>query len=77
MEVFAWIVAIYIWLWANPLVSIIIYVIPLIIALIRRHKSATMVVILNILFGWILLLWIILLIWASFGERKPAAPQSE
>lgn len=77
MELFAWIVAIYIWLWANPLVSIVIYVIPLIIALIRRHKSATMVVILNILFGWILLLWIILLIWASFGERKPATPPSE
>lgn len=77
MEIFAWIVALYIWLLANPLISIFIYVIPLVIALIRGHNSAIMIVIINILFGWIFLLWIILLIWAAFGERKPAPVQSD
>lgn len=70
MELFAWIIALYIWLMANPLISIILYVIPLIIALIRGHKSCTMVVILNILFGWIFLMWIILLLWSAFGDKN-------
>ncbi|HAX5282177.1 TPA: superinfection immunity protein [Escherichia coli] len=76
MEIFAWIVALYIWLMANPLVSIVLYVIPLIIALMRGHKSCTMVVILNILFGWIFLMWIILILWAAFGDKKPKDIQS-
>ncbi|WP_225221298.1 superinfection immunity protein [Escherichia whittamii] len=49
---------------------------PLVIALIRGHKSCTMVVILNILFGWIFLMWIILLLWAAFGDKKPKEIQS-
>ncbi|EJF8031341.1 superinfection immunity protein [Escherichia coli] len=76
MEIFAWIVALYIWLMDNPLVSIVLYVIPLIIALMRGHKSCTMVVILNILFGWIFLMWIILILWAAFGDKKPKDIQS-
>lgn len=76
MEIFTWIVALYIWLMANPLVSIVLYVIPLIIALMRGHKSCTMVVILNILFGWIFLMWIILILWAAFGDKKPKDIQS-
>ncbi len=67
MELFAWVIALYIWLMANPLISIILYVIPLVIALIRGHKSCAMVVILNILFGWIFLMWIILLLWSALG----------
>ncbi|EES3796554.1 TPA: superinfection immunity protein [Escherichia coli] len=76
MEIFTWIVALYIWLMANPLASIILYVIPLIIALMRGHKSCTMVVILNVLFGWIFLMWIILILWAAFGDKKPKDIQS-
>ncbi len=70
MELFAWVIALYIWLMANPLISIILYVIPLVIALIRGHKSCAMVVILNILFGWIFLMWIILLLWSALGDKK-------
>ncbi|EJX3548560.1 superinfection immunity protein [Salmonella enterica] len=70
MELFAWIIALYIWLFANPLISMIIYVIPLVIALIRHHNSVVMLVILNILFGWIFLLWIILIMWAMFGDNE-------
>ena len=70
MELFAWVIALYIWLMANPLISIILYVIPLVIALIRGHKSCAMVVILNILFGWIFLMWIILLLWSALGDKN-------
>ncbi|CAD5617039.1 superinfection immunity protein [Escherichia coli] len=76
MELFAWVIALYIWLMANPLISIILYVIPLVIALIRGHKSCAMVVILNILFGWIFLMWIILLLWSALGDKKPKEVQS-
>ncbi|EDT6761338.1 superinfection immunity protein [Salmonella enterica] len=76
MELFAWIIAIYIWLFANPLISMIIYVIPLVIALIRHHNSVVMLVILNVLFGWIFLLWIILILWAMFGDNENDEPQS-
>ncbi|QJC45298.1 superinfection immunity protein [Escherichia sp. SCLE84] len=76
MELFAWVIALYIWLMANPLISIILYVIPLVIALIRGHKSCAMVVILNILFGWIFLMWIILLLWSALGDKKPQEVQS-
>ncbi|ECG5956083.1 superinfection immunity protein [Salmonella enterica subsp. enterica serovar Baguida] len=74
MELFAWIIALYIWLFANPLISMIIYVIPLVIALIRHHNSVVMLVILNILFGWIFLLWIILIMWAMFGDNEKDEP---
>lgn len=70
MEVFAWIIAIYIWLFANPLISLIIYIIPLVIALIRQHNSVVMLIILNVLFGWIFILWIILILWAMFGDNQ-------
>ncbi|EJK0523142.1 superinfection immunity protein [Salmonella enterica] len=76
MELFAWIIAIYIWLFANPLISMLIYVIPLVIALIRHHNSVVMLVILNVLFGWIFLLWIILILWAMFGDNENDEPQS-
>ncbi|WP_433961560.1 hypothetical protein [Escherichia coli] len=35
-----------------------------------------MVVILNILFGWIFLMWIILLLWSALGDKKPKEVQS-
>ena len=76
MELFAWIIALYIWLFANPLVSVIIYVIPLVIALIRQHNSVVMLIILNVLFGWIFILWIILILWAMFGDNDEKASQS-
>ncbi|MBA3175216.1 superinfection immunity protein [Salmonella enterica] len=76
MEVFAWIIAIYIWLFANPLISLIIYIIPLVIALLRQHNSVVMLIILNVLFGWIFILWIILILWAMFGDNQKNESQS-
>lgn len=69
IEIFGWITAMYIWLFANPLVAIIIYIIPIIIAAMRKHKNTTMIVILDLFFGWIFLLWLILILWAAFGEK--------
>ncbi|WP_234262244.1 superinfection immunity protein [Klebsiella aerogenes] len=76
IEIFGWITAMYIWLFANPLVAIIIYLIPIIIAAMRKHKNTTMIVILGLFFGWIFLLWLILTLWAAFGEKHPTDNES-
>lgn len=72
-----WIIAAYIWLFANPIVSLTLYFLPIIIALIRKHKSTGMIVIIGLLFGWIFLLWLILILWAAFGERISLPDQPE
>ncbi|WP_187433277.1 superinfection immunity protein, partial [Serratia marcescens] len=57
-EIFGFVVAMYVWFVANPLITIVLYFLPIIIAIIRKHKSTGMVVILSLLFGWIFLLWL-------------------
>ena len=76
-EFFGYIVAMYVWLMANPLVSIVLYILPIIIAAIRKHKSTGVIAIIGLLFGWIFLLWIILMIWAAFGEASKTDGEPE
>jgi len=45
-------------------VVLISYFIPTIIALIRKHRDATAIFILNLFLGWSLIGWIISLVWA-------------
>jgi len=52
--------------------SILIYFLP---TLIGRHKTdATGIFIVNLLFGWTVIGWIIALIWACAAERYVAVP---
>jgi len=46
------------------IVILISYFIPTIIALIRKHRDATAIFILNLFLGWSLIGWIISLVWA-------------
>jgi hypothetical protein len=49
--------------------------VPTIVALVRKHRSAPAISALNLLFGWTLLGWVLLLVWAAWPRRD--APQPE
>ena len=52
--------------------SILLYFLP---ALIGRHKADAMgIFIVNLLFGWTVIGWVIALIWACAAERYVAVP---
>lgn len=68
-DIFGFILSVYLWLYMNPLVGILIYFSPIVIAFIRKHKNTGIITILGLLFGWIFLLWFILIIWAMIGEK--------
>lgn len=50
------------------ILSVALYCVPSMIALHRRHKKYTVIFLLNIFFGWTMVVWIICMIWAVFGE---------
>ena len=49
------------------ILSVIIYCVPSMIALNRRHQKYTAIFLLNIFFGWTMVVWVVCLIWAVFG----------
>lgn len=70
MEVFGYLFLIAIWMIANPLAGIVMYLLPVIFALILRKKNALPIVILTILLGWFFPAWILFFLWSIFGERN-------
>jgi hypothetical protein len=70
-DALGYIISIYIWLLANPIISLILYFLPIVIACIRKHKSTGIIIIIGLLFGWIFLLWLILVLWSLLGESTP------
>jgi uncharacterized membrane protein len=49
---------------------IVIYLLPTIVALGRRHPNWLAISLLNIFAGWTFLAWIVLLFWASLNKSK-------
>ena len=59
------------------LVAGLLYLLPSVVAAIRRHPSGGAIFILNLLLGWTVLGWVVALIWSATGERgggQPASP---
>jgi uncharacterized membrane protein YhaH (DUF805 family) len=52
------------------LVSLVIYFIPTIVAIIRRARNAVGVVVLNVLGGWTFVGWIIALVWSIIDKQQ-------
>jgi hypothetical protein len=46
----------------------LVYLVPTVIALVRRHKNALAIVLINIFLGWSVLGWLIVLIWSLTGR---------
>jgi ABC-type transport system involved in cytochrome c biogenesis permease component len=51
-------------------VLLLLYFLPGVIALLRRHQSAAGIVVLNLLLGWSVLGWIIALVWSLSAARR-------
>lgn len=70
MEFFGYLFVIVVWMMANPIAGIIIYLLPVFFALLLQKRSAFPIIILTILLGWFFPAWIIFLLWSVFGEKK-------
>jgi hypothetical protein len=53
-------------------IAAVAYFIPCIIALMRSHRNAMAIFVLNLLLGWSVLGWIIALVWAMTAAKKYA-----
>ncbi len=58
----------YLLIFHNPILGIVIYLIPPIVAFIRNTKNFWPQTIISILLGWVTPVWIVVLVWAIFGE---------
>jgi len=52
----------------NWLIVFCIYLVPTVVAFLRRCKSGMGIFALNILLGWTFLFWVVSLCWALVGE---------
>lgn len=53
------------------LLSFLAYLIPSFIAFLRGHRHRVLIAILNVLFGWSLVGWLICAIWACTAADSP------
>ena len=70
MELFAYIFAIGVFLVANPIIGLFVYILPLLLAALLRKQNLVAILLFTILFGWFLPIWIALLLWAILGEER-------
>jgi len=50
------------------IIGIVIYFIPTIVALNKKHVNTTPIILVNVLLGWSLIGWVVALVWAF---KKP------
>ena len=56
--------------------SLVIYFVPTIVAMVREHHNRVAIIVLNLLVGWTIIGWVIALVWAFTmvpASREPAA----
>jgi len=51
------------------LVGLVIYFLPSIIAILRKKRNVVAIILLNFLFGWSVIGWVITLIWSMTSDR--------
>lgn len=51
----------------------LLYLVPTVIASMRRHPNAGAIMLLNVLLGWTLLGWVVALVWSVTAFSRPAA----
>ena len=52
--------------------SLAVYFVPTIIAIARRVRNITAIVLLNIFAGWTFIGWVIALVWSIIDQQQPA-----
>lgn len=61
--------------WVAFIGAIVLYFVPTIIAVKRKHRSTGGIVALNILAGWTFLGWLIALVWSLSSAQQPVVVQ--
>lgn len=51
-------------------VLLALYLLPLVIALVRRHRHRGLICAVNLLLGWTVLGWLVSLIWSILPKRR-------
>lgn len=60
------------------LLSLVLYLLPGIYAYMHQHRHRQLIVLTNVLFGWTVIGWIIVAVWASSKARDdPPAPSEQ
>jgi hypothetical protein len=47
-----------------------IHFLPTFVAFVGNHRHSVLILVLNVLLGWTIIGWLVLLIWACVGEEK-------
>ncbi len=47
-----------------------VHFLPAFVAFVREQRHAVLILVLNIFFGWTIIGWLVLLIWAAVGEER-------
>jgi len=59
------------------LLSIVLYIVPTVVALARKHRQIGAIFILNLFLGWTVLGWVGALVWAvTVGPEQPRLPDA-
>ncbi len=59
------------------LLALVLYLLPGIYASIHKHRHRQMIVLTNVLFGWTVIGWIVVAVWASSKARDDQPAPSE
>jgi hypothetical protein len=51
-------------------IIVLIYLLPTLVAFSREHPQRGLILILNLIFGWTLLGWILIFLWAALGRSE-------
>lgn len=70
MEILSYLIVTTIFFAINPLVGILYYLFPSLIAVILRKRNALIIILFNIIMGWFLPTWIIIFLWSILGEKS-------
>jgi hypothetical protein len=58
-------------------IALVVYFLPMIIAIYREHRNAGALAALNLVLGWTLLGWVGALVWSLWARREPVDQGSQ
>lgn len=70
MDIFSVIIATTLFFAINPLIGLLVYMLPSILAALLLKDSIVIILLLNLIVGWFLPAWLVLFIWAILAKSK-------
>lgn len=57
--------------WVVVLVGVLVYLLPSCVAVLRGHKNAVPICVINVFLGWLLVGWVVALAWSFSHQDRP------